>query len=119
MTLTARLQSMQKACRDTDAQVWLLAMFGAKGPDPAQKVQLATGPSIDVPRYTESIDAALSLVPSWLSWMVRHSERDDAHHPYYAAYVHSLSGVQYHATSKVNAAIALAHAAILAREDKP
>lgn len=69
-----------------------------------------------VPAYTSSVDAALTLVPDGLPWMVRRSQPWDAAHPYCAAYVQTAEHDEHSSLTKATtAARALCIAALKAR----
>lgn len=92
--LISRVEKASGPDGDLEAEIWLACTPGATR-DKWSYIHKATGREctvdetrdatdrlIIVPSYTTSIDAALTLLPEGLDWLVRTGERADGDQPY-------------------------------------
>ena len=128
--LIARLQAADGPSRELDAEIWLATTPGATRKKwgythlasgrwcEIDETRDATHRLILVPTYTDSLDAAVSLVPNDLYYLIGRG-RSHPDEPLFAAQVLDGADVVGEAEHDANAPIALVIAALLARGATP
>lgn len=129
--LSTRVAAASGPSRELDAEIWRAvkqsmhdrvywtAAMGKPTPLPPWPEILASGLGIaatrtHAPRYTESLDAAMTLVPDGLYWLVGKG-RSRPNEPLYDAQVFDEKRMCKEEQSETNAALALCAAALKAR----
>lgn len=117
--LLSRLSAATGPSRELDAEIalangWMISGYDRDNQAAYPRWRSPTGQICpNVPRYTESIDAALTLVPERAGWKLASWFKDG-----YAADVHLPNGVITRGEG-TTPAIALVIACLKAKEEKP